>query len=614
MLTFARLTIAVLLCASLSLGCSFGARGPQAERSADATARRRTQEGEVVGFAAERGNHAWLGIPFARPPVGDLRWRAPEPPQAWSEPREALRAGPACPQFENRLARGAGEVHEGIIGEEDCLYLNVFAPRFGAEQVPAGGARLPVMVWIHGGGNAIGHAGSYDGGVLAREQNVIVVTTNYRLGALGWFRHPALAAASDDPLDRSGNYGTLDLIRALEWVRDNIAAFGGDPGNVTIFGESAGGQNVFTLLVAPRAKGLFHRAISQSGGLELDSIVEAEAYTDAEPAGDPYSSREIVLELLERDGAADRAAAKARAEAMSPGETASYLRGKSAPQLFAAFDSGGMAGMYRSPRVFAEGQVLPDGEISELLAAGRYHRVPVMLGTNRDEVKLFMLGSPELVQQVLWFLPRARDPRVYDLSAEYQSALWKASGADEPAAAMVAAGNPHVYVYRFDWDEEGSRLYITDLSQLLGAAHGVEIPFVFDSFDDGARARLFDASSARGREVLGGAMRSYWAEFARNGDPGRGGRELPRWAPWSNGSGSDKFVVLDTDAGGGIRMSDEMVTREGLLDAIASDGRFRDQDERCGLYGALVRFSDFTSEEYAARGCAEFALEDVAAR
>jgi para-nitrobenzyl esterase len=603
--------LALLASVSLALGCSFGApRAPEAERTADPAARRTTSAGEVVGFVGARGNHAWLGLPFAKPPVGELRWRAPVPPEPWGDVREALQAGPACPQFANPLASDAGAERDGVVGDEDCLYLNVFTPR-SPDGPPKG---LPVLFWIHGGGNSIGHGGSYDGGALAQEQNVVVVTTNYRLGVLGWFRHPALAARGADARDRSGNFGTLDLIRSLEWVRDHIASFGGDPANVTIFGESAGGHNVLTLLVAPGARGLFHRALSQSGGTGLDSIAAAENYTDQEPAGDLFSSREVVLRLMQREGPPERESARQRAESMSPSELATYLRTKSTGELFAIFESGGGFGMYRSPKVFGDGHVLPEGEIQDLLAAGRDHRVPVMLGTNRDEVKLFMSADPGLVQRVLWIFPRVRDPRIYDLSAEYQSALWKAGAVDGLAEALVASGNPDVFAYRFDWDEEGRRLYFIDLSRLIGAGHGMEIPFVFDSFGKGAFARVFDASSAPGRETLGAAMRAYWAEFARTGDPGRGDGSLPLWSRWSAAPGADKFVLLDTEADGGIRMSGEAVTRAGLLDAIASDARFRDAEERCALYGNLVRFSDLTPEEYAGRGCAGDPLEDVAAR
>src|SRR5262249_41484462 len=153
-------------------------------------------------------------------------------------------------------------------------YLNVYAPRFGESEVPAGSARLPVMLWIHGGGNTVGEAGFYNGGNLAASERVIVVTVNYRLGPFGWFRNAALRGEGTSEADRSGNFGTLDLVRALEWVQENVAAFGGDPNRVTIFGESAGGVNVFTMLQLPGAHGLFHRAIVESGSLR-DSTPDA---------------------------------------------------------------------------------------------------------------------------------------------------------------------------------------------------------------------------------------------------------------------------------------------------------------------------------------------------
>ena len=175
-------------------------------------------------------------------------------------------------------------------GAEDCLYLNVYAPR----SATPGTGRLPVMVWIHGGGNVVGHAGFFDGGNLAAREDVVVVTINYRLGPFGWFRHPALRDAGASELDRSGNFGTLDQVRALEWVRDNAAAFGGDPGNVTVFGESAGGTNVFALLLAPPARGLFHRAIVESGNLSFGAPATAEGFVDDPQPSHPNASGEAL--------------------------------------------------------------------------------------------------------------------------------------------------------------------------------------------------------------------------------------------------------------------------------------------------------------------------------
>src|SRR5262249_8223242 len=194
-----------------------------------------------------------------------------------------------------------------------------------------GTGRLPVMLWIHGGGNSVGHAGFYDGGNLAARENVVVVAINYRLGPFGWFRHPALRATATGEPERSGNFGTLDQVRALEWVRDNAAAFGGDPGNVTVFGESAGGTDVFALLLAAPARGLFHRGIVESGGLGFHAAETAEGFVDDARPSEANASGEVAARLLIAEGTVlDRTAAKAKLATMSPKETATWLRGRPA--------------------------------------------------------------------------------------------------------------------------------------------------------------------------------------------------------------------------------------------------------------------------------------------
>ena len=222
----------------------------------DSTTLRSTTHGDYVGFSDLQGTRAWLGIGYAQPPVGELRWKAPLPPEPHIDTVQALNFKNACPQLASAMTTNeVNATASGYVGSEDCLYLNVWS-------VPNAVGR-PVMVWIHGGGNSIGSARSYPGAILAATENVVVVTINYRLGFLGWFNHPSVLEGSE--LDLSGNFGTLDTIRALEWVRQNIAVFGGDPDNVTIFGESAGGFNVLTLMASPLAEGLFHKAIVQSG-------------------------------------------------------------------------------------------------------------------------------------------------------------------------------------------------------------------------------------------------------------------------------------------------------------------------------------------------------------
>ena len=577
---------------------------------ADPATLRHLPAGDVIGAAGRYGGHAWLGIPYAEPPVGALRWRAPQPLLPWTGTREALAFGASCAQFASGVGGDASAEPGTLVGSEDCLALNVYAP------AEPGAARLPVLVWIHGGGNTIGTSRFYDGSRLASLHGVIVVTLNYRLGALGWFRHAALREGRN-ALDASGNFGTLDQIAALHWVQANVAAFGGDPGNVTIFGESAGGQNVFVLLTSPLAKGLFHRAIVQSGGAWNSSVAEAENLRDAPEPGDAHSSGEILLALLERERlAAGRASALATAAAMPPAEIASFLRGLPVEKLLAAYDGRGV-GMYECPRVFREGTVIPAEPLGERLAdpAG-HHTVPVLLGSNRDEQKLFFFLDPARVRR--WFgVPQARDALAYDRDAGYRSRAWKVSGVDDPARALARSQPGRVFAYRFDWDEE-PRVFWADLGALLGAAHGLEIPFVFGHWQLGPTGRfLFDEANRPGREALSAMMMSYWAEFAQSGDPGRGrDGTLPRWAPWQDDG--EKYAVLDTPAGGGVRMATESESFEDLSAAILVDESFESEEERCAALASLTTWTSerFGDAQYRAAGggrCAAFPPEQLLA-
>ena len=590
-----RAAFAAVLMAS-ALAC-----GHREERHvADAGTRRATASGAVVGFVGSYGSDVWLGIPYAAPPVGARRWRAPEPPPPWTDERQALRAGSPFVQYASPLG-GMDEAKPGTpAGNEDCLYLNVYAPR-GARA----GQRLPVMMWIHGGGNTVGHAGFYDGGNLAATENVVVVAVNYRLGPFGWFRHAALRATAANEEERSGNFATLDLVRALEWVRDNAAAFGGDPGNVTIFGESAGGTNVYTLLVSPKSRGLFHRAIVESGGFRWSDPERAEAMADA--GGDANSSSEAILRLLIRDRkASDHPGAATRLAAMRAEEAEAYLRGKSAADILGAYQSSPSNGMIDMPKVFADGAVIPAGDPRELFAAGSYNAVPVIAGTNHDENKLFMVSDPRRVRRLFWVVPRMRDERTYNLSAEYLSRMWKATGADEPAAA-ISRGRGSAYVYRFDWDEEPTMLG-ADLSVLLGAAHAFEIPFVFGHFDLGKQGNVvFTEKNQPGRVELSRRMMSYWAEFARHGAPGRGG--AGDLVAWSSFDGTDpRFVVFDTPAGGGVRLESGALTREAVLASVETDSRLPTERDRCTIHRELAEWGGgFSRDQYAARReCAAF--------
>jgi len=576
------LTVAVVSGLVVS-GCSRNRAPAPAPHVADPSSRRAIATGELVGYADKNGTaQGWLGIPFAAAPVGELRWRPPQPPAQWSGVREALHIGSACPQLAGFLSDTPDAKPGTVVGHEDCLYLNVYAPRGSAAEVAK--RKLPVMVWFHGGGNTVGHGGGYDGSELAARQDVVVVTTNYRLGPFGWFRHATLVRdATGDAA--SGNWGTLDLIAALEWVRDNAAAFGGDPNKVTIFGESAGGRDVYSLLVSKRAAGLFQRAISQSGGADSLGLDEAEAKKNS--AGD------VTARILGAD-----------AKALAPEELARRLRAATPEQIFAAYtsdESEGFGGMIEMPTVFRDGSTLPLEKTETLFAAGAYNQVPAILGTNRDELKLFIWRNPQLVRWWFGVLPAFKDENRYQATSDYASASWKIGGADDPAAAMRAAQGPSVYVYRFDWDEEPKLLW-SDFGKLLGAAHGMEIPFVFHDFTGGF-ARLFTDANRAGREELADAMSSYWANFAWTGSPGRGRKgELPEWKPFDPADGADKQIVLDTRASGGIRMDPHRVTKASLLAQLAKDPRL-DDALRCDLFRGMVEHNAFAASDGEAAGC-----------
>jgi para-nitrobenzyl esterase len=574
-----------------ALGCA--SEPPALLRGPDPETLRQLPAGDVLGSPGRHGGHAWLGLPYAEPPLGELRWRAPQPLLPWIGTREAFAPGASCPQPASPLGGDDSAPPGTLVGSEDCLYLDVYAPAFTPDRIPSAGAQLPVMVWIHGGGNTIGAARNYDGSRLATTHQLIVVAINYRLGALGWFRHASLREGREAQ-EASGNFGTLDQIRALEWVRHNAAGFGGDPGNVTIFGESAGGQNVLALLVSPLARGLFQRAISQSGGTWSSTPAEAEHYRDDAVPGDTQSSSEILLRLLPPDPtSADRAAAKAALAARSPGELAAALRIVPQGRLFAAY-AAEEGERYDPPRVFREGSVLPEAPFLEALGTpGAYHAVPVLLGSNRDEQKLFTFFDPEQVRRWFGRIPQAKDPLAYQRDSAYRSRAWKVTGVDEPARRLAGAQPGQVFAYRFDWDEEPSTLW-SDLGELIGAAHGLEIPFVFGHWQLGSAGKiLFDAENMAGREELAAMMMSYWAEFAWRGDPGRGrAGTLPRWTAWQDDG--EKYAVLDTPAGGGVRMASESERLADIAAAILADPSFRDEAERCR---ALARLGEWTMDQ-----------------
>ena len=470
--------------------------------------------------------HAWLGIPYAAPPVGELRWRPPRPAPAWDGTREAIAVGAQCPQTFGFSAGG---------GDEACLFLNVWAPA----SRPA--APAPVMVWFHGGAFIFGSGGDpyYSGRVLAARHGVVVVTVNYRLGPLGFLAHPALAA-EDAAHPRSGNYGILDQLAALEWVRDNIAGFGGDPARVTVWGESAGGLSACIHYLSPRSRGLFHAVISQSGlcsgdgvGETSTALAEADGVTFATDVGCAGTGADAVACLRAQD-------AFALVEASGSPSTAEQLPGG----LF--FQDGAALGW--RPHVDGDLLVAPT---AESFAAGDYPTAPLLLGTNRDEGTFFVwsvIARParDEVEYRDALARRFGAGAVDAIVAQYPltsyaspSLALAAVSADaffvcpfRRTARLASAAGAPVYLYSFQ------REPLNGLIADGGAFHASEIPFVFgiDEFPLG--------KVGPDGVPLSDAMMRYWTRFAATGDPG-GGADSGDVAWPRYDAAADRHLVLD---------------------------------------------------------------------
>ena len=505
-----------------------------------------TQFGPVKAIEDENSTWVWKAVPFAKPPVDTLRWKAPADPDPWDEVREETEFCSNCVQYSMGLSP---------IGDEDCLYLNIWRPRTDE-------TKLPGYFWIHGGGNSVGSAAfvdTYYGANLAGTSNMIFVSANYRLGPFGWFTHPALRSGNTGKeKDDSGNYGTLDLIKALEWIRDNIEAFGGDPGNVTITGESAGAVNVLSLMISPAAKGLFHRALVQSGATMTSHVEDGD-----------ISARDVILKLLVNDEtAADQLEAEAHLAGMTNTEIENYLKQKSSYDILACYEPGGF-GMITFPSLFEDGAVIPVSGF-DTFGTGTYpNKVPIILGTTKEETKIFLFmesyfdGKDEL----------------YQIVTRYGSDNWKAGGVDEVARKLRShADQPGVYAYQFLWGAWRGNIeksVIPDPWGLkLGSCHSLDIPFFLgnDSFNGALTGLVFSEENRLSREALTGAIMAYTARFARTGNPNESGSGLPLWEPWSNGADQSKCILWDADLSGAlnIQMSTSELTSESVEDDLCS--------------------------------------------
>jgi para-nitrobenzyl esterase len=434
----------------------------------------KTSDGKISGVTLASGVHAFKGIPFAAPPVGNLRWKEPQPPEPWKSVLKADKFGNVCVQnpAPKRVPNNvAVDLPDSPKMSEDCLYLNVWTSANRAS------AKLPVMFWIYGGAYTEGAGSSphNDGEALARK-GVVLVTSNYRLGPFGFFSHPELTKESGR--NASGNQALMDAIAALRWVQHNIGAFGGDPNNVTIFGESAGAAMIGGLVGSPVAKSLFHRAIAESGqwmGLGMGPMTPLAQAEQPRLRGGPPGAQQ----------------APAPPTSFPP---LSELRARSTEEVMKTLRGSGM---------IIDGWIVPE-DLSITFAQGKQNPVDVIVGSNKDE-HLAMGGKVAFRDTLMWSMR---------LFAERQTAIGK-----------------HAYWYFFTHEPP-----VDPGARNLKATHAAEIPYVFDNL--GAPRTIPDTSSPRlaaaseKDRALAEMMSSYWTNFAKTGDPN--GKDLPAWAPFKN--------------------------------------------------------------------------------
>lgn len=518
---------------------------------------RQTSEGFVMGVndSLRNGTYAWKGLPFAEPPVGDLRWRAPVDRKPWLGVRHADKFGSAClqigriygPGSNNRFDETIGTTLGQPVGAEDCLTLNIWRPATSERQ-------LPVLMFLHGGSGVSGYTADplYDGAALARAANAVVVTANYRLGLFGGLYLPQLRTGSGNGED-SGNFVLLDNIAALRYLQRNIAAFGGNPGNVTLAGQSAGAVALLALLVSPKAEGLFHKAMPLSGGISLASNLPQGSVPTLKPAPEAAKRSQAFLEgwLVAAGVVPNVEAAREYIASQPPGEIAAYLRRQDPRALLSFAAPRDLNGTGLVP----EGEVLPVDPISSI-AAGHYNRMPVLAGITREEGKLFagLLASLGLKPGF-----KVNEPHLFKILYEADPERPSVTAGDVIDETYLPVDKPltgfnartgfitnilavsnrnnlldtlrtqqsNVWNYRFDWAQQPA-----PWNDIYGAAHGMDVGFLFGNFGPSLFSRVsYSTANRPGREDLSKAMMASVSAFLRTGDPNTPALGGP-WAPW----------------------------------------------------------------------------------
>jgi len=526
---------------------------------------RETRYGAVRGTddSAVSGTYAWKGVPYAKPPVGALRWQPPAEPSAWAGERSATQFGSAClqmgriygPGANNRFDDTIGQTLNTPLGSEDCLTLNIWRPSTTQDN-------LPVLVFVHGGSAISGYTADpvYDGAALAKAANAVVVTINYRLDVLGYLQLPTLHSGSQP---YTGNYALLDIVQALRFVQGNIDRFGGNAGNVTLMGQSAGAINALALLTAPQARGLFHKILPISGGISLASNLPAGSIPTLNPAS-RYATQAGML-LAHLVVADNLAPALPEAQSLVAGWTSdqvgSYLRGKDARVILQTVLAKGLTSSGPIP----DGVVVPVDPIAEIVA-GRYQKVPVLSGYTAEEGKLFapflvlLGGKPGMkISDAERFAMMQRfDPDAPStltaadiLDASYLPVTTPGTGWNARTQQLgnvfigasrdnllnaLQSQQSNVWNYQFNWAQQPA-----PWNDVYGAAHAFDLPFVFGNFGPSVFARATNSTANQpGRLALSRAMMDSVRAFVHTGDPNHATLGQT-WQPWP------RKLLLDAD-------------------------------------------------------------------
>ncbi len=528
--------------------------------------------------------YAYFGIPYAQPPVGELRWKAPRDVNEYEETRLAVERPNRCPQ----LAGTIDSIEEGftvgeIIGSEDCLYLNIFV----SEKAKNSETKLPVMVWIHGGSNVSGYGADviYTDGDFALDHEIILVTINYRLGPFGWFYNSAININADNALDASGNYGTLDIIKSLEWVNKNISYFGGDEKNITIFGESAGARNINSLMISPLSERLFTKAISQSGYLVSDELITAE--NDYEVGSNTLLK---ALATSKNKKLEDQLAKKDFLYSLSVDEILNFYR--------RSVDQNNLVDV---PNILPDGNVIPKEGLYKSFELKKMHDKPIIFGSTRDEEKLFMVFDEYFINRPLGFLSwldsrfnfyiKPKDSQYYDIYSKYMTESTILGATHLPSRFSSLQNTSPVFAYRFDWDEEPG-----DWSFLIGAGHAMELGFLFktksltEENKTSIAQLLYDPEKMDTDLQLANQMGKYWVNFAYDNDPNINPYEMNnKWLEWNSKMNEERFLVLDTTNDKGIVMYNAELSESSILQGLESENI--SNEKKCYVIDSLFERS-----------------------